>query len=191
MRSDFVDLGAGALSSMGPHDEFLELCAISASGELTEEEQKKLNDHLAVCASCREALQQYGSLVDQVIPSVAADETHEEIDPGPGWSQTKAEKRLFDRLERESKAGPAPSTSGNGNKTSEFGTHPVPLPSESAWNHAWMLCAAGILLFAALGLFMYRIGIHRGSNLTQTIPPQTKQAITQDETALEAQLSDA
>src|SRR5215468_250963 len=111
MRSDFVDLGAGALSQMGPHDEFLELCAISASGELTEEEQKKLNDHLAVCASCREALQQYESIVDQVIPSVAADETHDDLEPGPGWSQTKAEKRLFDRLERESEVGSIPDAS--------------------------------------------------------------------------------
>jgi len=191
MKSDFVDLGAGALSQIGPHDEFLELCAISASGELTEDEQKKLNHHLAVCASCREALQQYESIVGQVIPSVAADEAHEDLDPGPGWSQRRAEKRLFDRLECASGAGAVSDASGNGTKTAGLGVHPVPLPNQSAWNHAWLLCAAGILLFAALGLFTYRIGIHRGSNLAQTSLPQPKQTIAQDETVLEAQLSDA
>ena len=51
--------GAGALSQSGPHDEFLELCAASTSGELTDDEQKRLREHLAVCASCREALRQY------------------------------------------------------------------------------------------------------------------------------------
>ena len=67
-------LGAGALSQTGPHDEFLELCAVSTSSELTEEEQKRLREHLAICASCREALRQYESIVNDVIPAIAAGE---------------------------------------------------------------------------------------------------------------------
>src|SRR5579864_6661244 len=143
MKGDFVHLGAGALPQHERHDEFLELCAISVSGELTEEEQKKLDDHLATCLSCRKALQQYEAVVDQAIPSVAAADDHEEVDPGPGWSQKKAEKRFFDRLKRESREGVA-SDNGNGSEASGFPLHPVPLPSESAWNHVWMLYAAGI-----------------------------------------------
>ena len=41
---------------MGAHEEFLELCAVSTSGDLTEEEQKKLKAHLAGCPECRQAL---------------------------------------------------------------------------------------------------------------------------------------
>ena len=63
------------MSHSEPHDEFLELCAISTSGELTEEEQKKLGQHLAICPSCREILNQYESIVDQEIPSTAANES--------------------------------------------------------------------------------------------------------------------
>jgi len=37
------------LSQTGPHGEFLELCAVSTSGELTEGEYKRLRQHLAVC----------------------------------------------------------------------------------------------------------------------------------------------
>ena len=38
------------MSQSEPHDEFLELCAVSASGQqLTQEEQKKLKEHLTVC----------------------------------------------------------------------------------------------------------------------------------------------
>jgi len=40
------------LSLTEPHNEFLELCGVSTSGQLTEEEQKKLQAHLAVCESC-------------------------------------------------------------------------------------------------------------------------------------------
>jgi peptidoglycan hydrolase CwlO-like protein len=44
---------------MGPHDKFLELCAISTSGELTGEEQKDLQAHLAECADCWQALKEF------------------------------------------------------------------------------------------------------------------------------------
>jgi hypothetical protein len=36
-----LKLGAGALSQL-PHDEFLALCALSTSGELTQEERNRL-----------------------------------------------------------------------------------------------------------------------------------------------------
>ena len=44
---------------MGPHEEFLELGAVSTSGELTEEEKTKLQKHLAGCPQCREALKEF------------------------------------------------------------------------------------------------------------------------------------
>ena len=188
MRGDFVDLGAGALSQSGPHDEFLELCAISASGELSEEDQKKLNQHLALCPSCREALSQYEAIVGDAIPSIAA-ESHDDLDPGPGWSLRKAEKRLLDGLAADARDRSI--AEDDGSKSSGLGLHPVPLPSESAWNHVWMLCAAGILLFAAVGLFIYRVGFHRGGNLAKISPPPPVQTASQVDSILEAQLSDA
>ena len=96
-------LGAGALSQSGPHDEFLELCAASTSGDLTDDEQKRLREHLAICASCREALRQYESIVSDVIPAIAAGEEPERAQPADAWSQEQqeqAEKALFDRLAR-------------------------------------------------------------------------------------------
>jgi len=39
-------------SAMGSHEEFRELCAVSTSGDLTEEEKTKLQKHLAVCPEC-------------------------------------------------------------------------------------------------------------------------------------------
>jgi hypothetical protein len=94
------ELAARALSRTEPHDEFLELCAVSTSGQLTEEEQKKLQEHLSVCQSCREALRQYQVVVDEAIPAIGASrEIDTEADPS--WSEDEAKRALFRRLEQE------------------------------------------------------------------------------------------
>ena len=49
---------------MQPHDEFIELCALSTLGDLTENEQRRLRAHLAYCAECRQALQEFEAAVD-------------------------------------------------------------------------------------------------------------------------------
>jgi len=42
---------------MDPRDEFLELCALSTSGESTAAEQERLAEHLKDCGGCRKAIQ--------------------------------------------------------------------------------------------------------------------------------------
>ena len=79
--------------SQSPHDEFLELCALSTSGELTEEEQKRLQEHLAICPSCREAMKQYEAVVSKTIPALAPDP--ESVESDPSWSQEQAEAALL------------------------------------------------------------------------------------------------
>ncbi len=86
---------AGALSQSGLHNEFLELCAASTSGELSDDEQKRLQEHLAACAACREALGQYESIVSDVIPAIAAGEEPEHVPLrlGPRNSKNKLKRR--------------------------------------------------------------------------------------------------
>lgn len=93
-----LKLGAGALSR-SPHDEFLELCAISTSGELTGEEHKRLQEHLAVCPSCREAMKQYEAVVSKAIPALAPEP--ESLESDPSWSPEQAEAAFFQRLTLE------------------------------------------------------------------------------------------
>ena len=57
---------------MGPHEEFLELCAVSTSGDLTEEEQEKLQAHLLGCAECRQALSEFEAAVDVGVPLLSS-----------------------------------------------------------------------------------------------------------------------
>ena len=177
------------MSLTQPHNEFVELCAVSTSGELTEEEQKKLQEHLAVCESCRETLKQYESVVAQAIPVFVAKEASEGLDAGSDWSedqQRQAEQGFLKRLDGTHRGEPKKSTS-----TNEISTSPRRLPpfsSESAWRHVWMLYAAGILLFASLTYYAHRMGVHRGGD-TAKLAPRQATALTQP--SLEAQLSDA
>ena len=131
------------MSHTEPHDEFLQLCAVSTSGQLTEEEHQRLQEHLAVCPSCREALKQYESVVNEVIPAIAADQLPG-IDPGPSWSQAKAEKSFFDRLTREER--PQRGDAAEGKNGVPVPRRILPFAPESTWRHVWMLYAAGILL---------------------------------------------
>ena len=80
--------------SQSPHDEFLALCALSTSGELTGEERTLLQEHLAVCPSCREAMKQYEAVVSKTIPALAPDPGSVEFDPS--WSQEQALGQLID-----------------------------------------------------------------------------------------------
>lgn len=181
------------MSPSKAHDDFLELCALSISGELSQAEQKKLDQHLAVCPSCRQALRQYESVIDHAIPAIAAHEDPERLNPGPGWSEKEAKQRFLAHLagtkEKEESNG---GWNRNGTKTSPFSGRLPSLPSDSAWNHMWAVYAAGILLFVALSLFAYRVGLHRGSDMAVIVPPPpAAHPAVQDESALEAQLSDA
>jgi len=185
------NLGASELPQTDPHDEFLELCAASTTGELSDDERERLRRHLAVCASCREALRQYESIASDVIPTIAASEA-QGIVPATtdDWSQEKAEKALFDRLAREQKGRDDRTDRRNG--SSYFPNRILPFSTESTWRNVWMLYAAGILLVVAVGLFAYRIGAHRVTDAIEAPQPRpNEQHPGPAQASLEEQLSDA
>jgi Putative zinc-finger len=187
-KSSCPNVGAAALSLTERHNEFLELCAVSTSGQLTEEEQERLKEHLALCESCRQTLKQYETVVDRAIPAILAQEESDNLkDPHRSDEQEQqAEQAFFKRLDREHRGESKGSTS-----ICELSAKPsglLPFSSESDWRHVWMLYAAGILLFVSLSFYAFRMGLHRGVEAARLAPPQPI-ALTQ--TSLEAQLRDA
>jgi putative zinc finger protein len=185
----------GALLPSGPHDEFLELCAVSTSGQLSEEEQNRLKEHLAVCSECRGALREYESAVEDAIPGIGAEQLLDpstRIDPGPSWSQSRAEKALFQRLAQE-ESGQSGRTERKNGVPAAF-RRVLPIAPESTWRHVWMLYAAGILLFITLCFSAYWVGVRHGTDVAKATPTA---ATTQEKPALaivpslEEQLSDA
>jgi DNA repair exonuclease SbcCD ATPase subunit len=174
----------------GPHDEFLELCAVSTSGQLSEEEQNRLQEHLAVCPACRKALREYESVINDAIPAMGAEQSSR-IDPGPSWSQARAEKAFFERLAKEegNKSGDAEKRNGVPVPFRRV----LPIAPESTWRHVWMLYAAGILLFITLSFSAYWVGVRHGTDFAKATPPPASTQIpaTQSASSLEEQLSDA
>jgi len=146
---------------LGPrHEEFLELCALAASGNLSEAEGRKLREHLVVCSECQEAMKEFNAVVDEVIPELAPELTGEPA-LDPSFSREKAEasfrKRLTDEKERERNRVEADSSSS-----------PLAVrQSHSLRRHfdrydLWLPMAASVLLFVTLGILSYRTGRNHG-----------------------------
>ena len=100
----------GKLSAVNPqwHDEFVVLCSLFASGELSEEEWALLQVHLAYCESCRSVFEEYQHLSDTVMPALAATAYLESEQQPASFSVEAAERKLLNRLNFDS----APQGSG-------------------------------------------------------------------------------
>jgi hypothetical protein len=187
--------GGPSLPPGESHDEFLELCALATTEWLSVEERRRLDEHLARCLDCREALRQYQALVANGIPDAAF---HAAPDDGqgsdPAWSIDEAEASLFARLDRErghegvreagrepgrNRAAPAHSADW------KAAAPPAPLAPlarsasspDALWRHMWWQFAAGLVLAAALGFSVYLTGIRRGAEMARlTAPPVATRA---------------
>jgi hypothetical protein len=82
------------------HDEFVALCALFYSGEISEEEWALLQIHMAYCDSCQGRFNQYQKITSDVIPAMAAVAASEAGNEPPDSvsSLEAAERRLMDRL---------------------------------------------------------------------------------------------
>lgn len=172
---------------MHSHEEYLELCAASTTGELSGEEQDKLEKHLVICASCRRAKQEYEIAVQTGLPALAHD-----FDPHPeesdtSWSVDKAEAAFFKRLETDYKSGPVDESARDKADNEQLGRRFTYRPSRIPWAELWMPIAACALLAVALGLVAYRTGVKRGTDTAQqrTVSPKSPAD------SLEEQISDS
>jgi len=82
------------------HDEFVALCALFPSGELSEEEWALLQVHLAYCDPCRAVFRHYEHLAKNVMPVVAAIAySDSDFDPeSSSFSLEEAEQSLMSEL---------------------------------------------------------------------------------------------
>jgi anti-sigma-K factor RskA len=95
--------GGANLRPFDPHDECQRLCALSLSGDLLEEQERWLDNHLRACAECRERLKEYEQLADSVMPDFAAEHHENRTErPSTTWSIEDAERRLFAALPPQS-----------------------------------------------------------------------------------------
>src|SRR5882762_4265836 len=128
-------------SEMGPHDKFLELCAISTSGDLTEEEQKDLQAHLAECPDCRQALKEFEAAADIGMPllhsQLAAADSLE-----PSSVPAEAAKSLPSPAMKNTETASGQADSAEQSSTIEFSQRNGHRRGPVNWNYVWMPFAA-------------------------------------------------
>ena len=168
---------------MGPHEKFLELCASATAGELTADEKATLNEHLATCPECRQAMKEYEVASRVGIAAFASDIAPQEEEVDDTWSVEDAERTFLRRLEAEGQSSKASEEHAESRKSGQrFGYR----PSRVQWREVWMSLAAVVLLAFALAVTAYRSGIKRGTDSARTTNEQGK-----DLASLEEQVSDA
>jgi hypothetical protein len=187
MVSSGGDREAEEWSEMGPHDEFLELCAVSTSGDLTEEERKKLRFHLAGCAECQQALREFDTAVDFGVPVLAS-----ELAAVPSEKPSSPQRELARRLSLNGAASETPEKEPRVWTGGENGGFAVAQRnghkrSQVNWNYVWMSFAACILLTIALGIHSHGIGRGHNTEVSQ-VTAGTAEARVE---ALEQRMSDA
>lgn len=170
MGNSYDNPRAKAGSDREPHDEFVELCALSTSGDLTDEEQNKLDVHLAVCRQCLDALKEFHVVVDRAIPLLASDSFDSEAEREPA-ANAAAELALFERLAREERFRELDPAEENpvlvARVTVNRNGHARAFLN---WNYVWMPFAACILLSMTLAIYAYRVGRTRTPEGIQGMP---------------------
>jgi hypothetical protein len=152
---------------MKSHEKYLEWCAASTAGELTRDEQKMLEEHLAVCASCRQAKHDFETTVQRAVPALADEVAPnlEELDPF--WSVEQAEAALFRRLDSKQNPPQFPEHSHGDARPEMSGRRFTYRPSQIPWAELWMPIAACAILAVALGIVAYRSGLKHGTEYAQ------------------------
>src|SRR5579859_5247633 len=167
-------------SGMRPHGEFLELCALSTSGELNTEEQRRLEEHLAVCPQCRKAKREFEAVVDVGVPLLASQFVEPCSEPEPAYNNDGV---LHEPDTVEANPASRASSEGRSGHRRRNGHRPTRLN----WSLLWMPFAAGILLTVALGIYAYRLGADRGLQTARVFATSADGKMT----ALEQRISDA
>jgi len=177
-------------SERGPHEEFLELCAVSTSGDLSEEERVKLQVHLSGCDECRRALKEFEAAVDVGVPLLASKLSSISPDNFAQPPLPKKELASADSASREDSqfAEAKESVATNGEKTGfAFAGRYAYRPSQINWRYVWMPFAACILLTVALGIYAYRVTKDRNIAVAHQNSGNTEPQME----ALEQRISDA
>ncbi|HEY2467766.1 MAG TPA: hypothetical protein VGI45_07980 [Terracidiphilus sp.] len=129
------------------------------TGDLTEEEWSRLNEHLARCNSCLEIKQQYELVFSGAIPAMAAESSSAPDDvSGPGsWSIEDAEAALMKSIQSQ----PVPSI--------EIPIAPTP---SSHWKQVRRYAIAALIL-GGCTFTGYHVGVLRERGSIATTAPAT------------------
>ena len=175
---------------MESHDEFRELCAIATSGELSEQEQRKLREHLTGCPECRQALREFEAVVDVGVPLLASQLSAEHSERSASTQPMVPKSNDIEESVVATPSWVGMDGAGLGSDAAEpgfvFAQRNRSARKQMNWNYVWFSFAACVLLTIALGFYAYRVGKTHIVNVAHTVPVGEDAQIE----ALERQISD-
>jgi hypothetical protein len=140
------------------HDEFVALCALYYSGEISEEEWALLQIHMGYCDFCHEKFLEYQQITSDVIPAMAA-VAASELDQVPRESAKSfkdAERGLMSRLD-------SPPSQEEPSRRPKFG-----------WGlRTKLIAACGLGAVCLFGAYFVRTKVHSGTPASQVAPIRT------------------
>ncbi len=172
-------------SRMLPHEEFLELCALSTTGELSEDEKERLREHLARCFPCRQALGEFETVADLGAPLLSSELATPNLSERASELKEAAEVQWIATPSEIARSGSDSDTIEHRRnevfalRNGSHGTH-------TNWNYVWMPFAAAVMLTVALGIYSYQVGKRHAVQVAQASPTPVDGKVD----ALEQQLSD-
>jgi len=171
MKNDGHNPVTGGWPETGPHEKFLELCALSTSGDLTEKERDELRAHLVDCSECRQALKEFEAAADVGMPllhaHLSASDSVEPASLPPETTKAMGLGRVVQVSTARKESEPVVNVSGLGHGLPRRNGHSR---LQVNWNYIWMPFAAAMLLTAALGIFLYQFGRHSGQEVAERTP---------------------
>jgi hypothetical protein len=173
---------------MEPHDKFFELCALSTSGDLNDEEQKELQAHLSGCSECRQALKEFEAAVDIGAPLLSSKFAEDPTRQFKSGEALSADSVLLDVPPAGEQQIESNDSSNHGARAFAFAHRIGDQSKRVNWNYVWLPFAACILLSVALATYTYREGESGHPEVTSQGSPTKASAAME---ALEQQISDA
>lgn len=150
------------------NEEFAELCALSTSGRLSQQERRVLENHLVGCADCRTVLRDYKSLASEgmaKIGSVLSPDCDSSIKQ-LAWNQKVTKARLLARLN----ASPL-STESETVVVSQTSVGKNPL---GLWRWAWIGATAAVFIMSLV--FAYQRGVKRTNEAGESATEQSRRS---------------
>src|ERR1700677_4383519 len=163
------------------HDEYLELCALSTAGDLTKEEERRLQTHLSACADCRQALKEFEAAAAIGMPLLASKLA------GMVEADRLASVESESSTGPQQDGGPAGGTVASGSRKRAFAFAHRIGHTRVNWSYVWLPFAACVLLSIALATYTYRLGKNRHS---PAVPLGSVASAGPSEEAIEQQISD-
>ncbi len=176
-----------ARSKSRPHEEFLELCALSTSGELSVEERKNLQTHLAACADCRQALKEFEAAAVLGVPLLHSHLSESDsLDSDVTPAELPFPNQTCESAHRETIPGQKKPAGGSSSLARPLVYADSHRHAQLNWNYVWVPFAAALVLTATLGIYTYELGKHKSQTAVRATLARPDQKVE----GLEQEISD-